>query len=291
MHLLININISHTYSTLQISNELPSGPSSGTSATAMPNSSGKFVEPVYYDWGDNWDQVSELVETAEVQSILMSCVNGVTDGYYFNEWDESKIWPFLFIGHRRYGNGEHEALMKKFLLPLQIKELNRSAADHMQSEGDTYIRNIAETCVKMELEEGVEMNEASIDEVIEADDMVETLYETESWSRDVHEAAEAILYAKNGPGSVRDVLLCTMGASFDFMPLNYILAKLVSPDDADLKVVAGSNYSVVFDEQRNIVFDNFWYFCDKISAAKLLEVSRKQPLSTDEFDKRGGLAN
>ena len=57
------------------------------------------------------------------------------------------------------------------------------------------------------------------------------------------------------------------------MPLNYILAKLVSPKGTKLKNCMGGEYSVVYDEQRNIVFDNFWYFIG-ISAPEALEKSR-----------------
>jgi len=99
-------------------------PTSGTTTTAIPNATGRFSESVYYDWGANWHRVSELVETREVQSVLMRCVNEVTDGYYFDTWDEGKIWPFLFNNFRHTGNGEEEALLEKFLPRSQVRELN-----------------------------------------------------------------------------------------------------------------------------------------------------------------------
>mmetsp|Transcript_12776 Transcript_12776/g.19151 ORF Transcript_12776/g.19151 Transcript_12776/m.19151 type:complete len:215 (-) Transcript_12776:172-816(-) len=205
-------------------------PTSGTSVTAIPNASGCFDEPVYYDWGANWDRVSELVESEEVQLVLMDCINEVADGYYWNDWDDKTIWPILFMSHRRYGNGEQDALMKRYLSPLQVNQ-------------------------------GVEW------------------YDTQ--------AAEKVLYDKNGP--IKDRLLCTMGSSYTFMPLNYILAKRVSPEDTELKVYVGNEYSVVVDERRNIVFDNFWYFCG-ISASEALAKSKNSPLSATEFDySLGGL--
>jgi hypothetical protein len=97
----------------------------------------------------------------------------------------------------------------------------------------------------------------------------------ESVSNQVMKAAEAIIYKKSGPGSVRELLLFTKGNSWAFMPLNYILAKLVSgnPDGSKLRTWFGTEYSVVYDEERNIVFDNFWYFLG-IPASECLEKSR-----------------
>ena len=104
-------------------------PTSGTTSISIPDASGRFAEPVYYDWGANWERVSELVETQEVQQVLMRCVNEVADGYYFNDWNGETIWPFLFLSHRRYGNGEQDSLMAKHLTPSIVRELNDIAAD------------------------------------------------------------------------------------------------------------------------------------------------------------------
>ena len=113
----------------------------------------------------------------------------------------------------------------------------------------------------------------------------EGLYESldEDVSNQITQAAEAVLYSMSGPGSVREVLLCTMWASYAFMPLNYILAKLVSSDDTKLKVCFSKHYSVVYDERRNIVFDNNYYFLD-IPASEALETSTKKPIHPDRFD-------
>mmetsp|Transcript_12983 Transcript_12983/g.15848 ORF Transcript_12983/g.15848 Transcript_12983/m.15848 type:complete len:139 (-) Transcript_12983:1123-1539(-) len=104
----------------------------------------------------------------------------------------------------------------------------------------------------------------------------------------ITQAAEAFLYAKNGP--IREILLCTVDVSYAFMPLNYILAKLVSPEDAELKICVGKDYSVVVDERRNIVFDNDYYFRG-FSASEALEESRNEPVDPSNFDySLGGLA-
>ena len=278
-------------------------PTSGTTATSVPDANGHYAEPVYYDWGSNWERVSELVETQEVQQILMQCVNEVSDDYYFNEWDESKIWPFLFVGWRRYGNGEQSALINKHLSASQLREVNGIAADWLLTsltcKNNEYTpRNIAVRLVELELESGEETEEEAIND--EAEEMVEMLRDSVhadtadvagSVSDQVLKAAEAILYSKNGPGSIREVLLCTVQRSHHFMPLNYILAKLVSPDDANLTVCVGSEYSVVYDEERNILFDNFWYFCG-VPASEALEKSRRDPLHPFQFDYTlGGLVN
>ena len=263
------------------------GPTSGTTATSVPDANGRFAEPVYYDWGANWDQVAELIETEEVQQVLMRCVDEVADGYYFNDWDENTIWPFLFLSHRRYGNGEQESLLAKHLSPPLVRELNDIAADRLLSEGEAEIasdrREVAVKLALWELEEGTELDEEVMNEEVEEmfddiswfDSDSGWFYESEL-HQNVHnhvtKAAEAIIYSKSGPGSVREVLLCTMGDSFSFMPLNYILAKLVSPSDTRLKLVQDGSYSVVYDEKRNIVFDNFWYFLG-IPASEALEKS------------------
>ena len=98
----------------------------------------------------------------------------------------------------------------------------------------------------------------------------------QSVSNQVMGAAEAIIYKKSGPGSVCELLLFTKGSSWSFMPLNYILAKLVSgyQDDTKLRKWMGREYSVVYDEERNIVFDNFWYFLG-VPASESLEKSSK----------------
>ena len=265
-------------------------PTSGTSATAVPNASGCFDEPVYFDWRANWHRVAELVETEEVQRVLMSCIDEVADGYYYSDWDEETIWPFLFMSHRRYGNGEQDYMMNKFLSPLQVRELNGIAADQMQTNGETYLseeynpKKLALQMISDEVEEEVE--EDAYHYI--ANEMVETLYENQEYGP-VTRAAEEVLYNKNGP--VKDILLCTMGNSYGFMPLNYILAKLVSPEDAELKLRVGREYSVVVDEQRNIVFDNNWYFLG-IPATEALERSRIGPLDPSEFDySLGGLVS
>lgn len=260
-------------------------PTSGTTATAVPDENGRFAEPVYYDWGANWDRVSSFVETREVQDVLMRCINEVTDGYYFTEWNEETIWPFLFVSHGRYGNGEQDGLLSEHLTPLHIKELNNFAADRLKIEGETYRSSeCSEVAVQLalsELESGEEMDEEAI---LEEMDRCFDLYDDDDeyynsqlyWSvrNQVMKAAEAIIYKKSGPGSVRELLLFTKGNSWAFMPLNYILAKLVSgnPDDTKLRTLMGTEYSVVYDEERNIVFDNFWYFLG-ISASESLEKS------------------
>jgi hypothetical protein len=268
-------------------------PTSGTTATAIPDENGRFAEPVYYDWGANWDRVSSFVETREVQDVLMRCINEVANGYHFTEWNEETIWPFLFVSHGRYGNGEQDSLLSEHLSPLHIKELNSFAADRLKIEGETYrswkCSDVAVQLALSELESGEEMDEEAILEEMDRcfdlhnddygnDDYGDEYYNSQlyqSVSNQVMKAAEAIIYKKSGPGSVRELLLFTKGNSWAFMPLNYVLAKLVSgnPDGTNLAQLWGREYSVVYDEERNIVFDNFWYFLG-IQASESLEKSR-----------------
>ena len=264
-------------------------PTSGKTTTAIPNESGRFEEPVYYDWGANWSRVAELVESREVQQVLMRCVDIVSEGYYYKEWDEETIWPFLFVQHRRYGNGEQSALMKKHLSASQLRELNGIAADRLQSDGDSILssdclKHTAASWASEELESGEKDKnvghgaEVMVDEMVEP--LVDRLMDSDVCSQ-LEEAAEAIMYTKNGP--VGDILLCTIGRAEAFLPLNYILAKLVSPDDTKLKVCFSEEYSVVYDERRNIVFDNNYYFLD-IPASKTLEKATRNPIFLDSFD-------
>jgi len=264
-------------------------PTSGTTTTAIPNEFGRFEEPVYYDWGANWGRVAELVESREVQQVLMRCVNEIFNGYSYKEWDEETIWPFLFVMQRRLGNGEQTALLKKFLTSLQVRELNDIAADQLQTDGESYLSSdcLKDTAALWASEE-LETGEKDEDVGRDAEDMVDEIVEQlvlHLMDSDIcfqlQEAAEAIMYTKNGP--VGDILLCTIGASYAFMPLNYILAKLVSSDDTKLKVCFSKHYSVVYDERRNIVFDNNYYFLD-IPASEALETSTKKPIHPDRFD-------
>ena len=265
-------------------------PTSGTTTTAIPNESGRFEEPVYYDWGANWGRVAELVESREVQQVLMRCVDVVSEGYYYKEWDEETIWPFLFVLHRRYGNGEQSALMKKHLSASQLRELNDIAADRLQSDGDSVLssdclKDTAALWACEELESGEKDENVGRDAEDMTDEMVDEMFQSLLDSGDIssqlEEAAEAIMYTKNGP--VGDILLCTIGRAESFLPLNYILAKLVSPDDTKLKVCFSEEYSVVYDERRNIVFDNNYYFLD-IPASKTLEKATRNPIFLDSFD-------
>jgi len=266
-------------------------PTSGMTTTAIPNESGRFEEPVYYDWGANWGRVAELVETREVQQVLMRCVNNVSEGYYYKEWDDETIWPFLFVMQRRLGNGEQAALLKKFLTPLQVRELNDIAADQLQTDAESILssdclKDTAAFWASEELESGEEVNgdvdgdaEVMVDEMVEP--LVDRLMDSDMQFQ-LQEAVEAIMYTKNGP--VGDILLCTIERAEAFLPLNYILAKLVSPDGTKLKVCSGSGgYSVVYDEGRNIVFDNNYYFLDE-PASKALEEATRNPIFLDSFD-------
>ena len=181
-------------------------------------------------------------------------------------------------------------MMNKFLSHLQVRELNGMTADQMQANGETYLSqeyNPKKLALQMISNyEGEEIEEDAYR--VMADEMVDTLDENTDYGQ-VTLAAEKILYNKNGP--VKEILLCTMRNSYAFMPLNYILAKLVSPEDAELKLRVGKDYSVVVDEQRNIVFDNFWYFL-RIPATKALEKSMNGPLDPSEFDySLGGLVS
>lgn len=87
----------------------------------------------------------------------------------------------------------------------------------------------------------------------------------------ITESAEAVLYKKDGP--LREIFLCTPTHSCAFMPLNYALAELLSPEDTELKAYASDRYSVMVDERRNIVFDNCSYFRGQ-SASVTLENAR-----------------
>ncbi|KAL7555045.1 hypothetical protein ACHAWF_018703 [Thalassiosira exigua] len=284
-------------------------PTAGTTATATPNAHGAFSEPVYYDWGANWDRVSDLVPTQPVQDVLKKCVVEAYGGYYFCEWDEDKVWPFLFNGHRRVGNGEEHALMGKYLPHSSVSEMNGLIANWYSERGVPLLRAMpnreydpkcaAENWVKRELESNETISDDDyasdewVDEWMLDEDALWEMIRDDRSGRKLVSAIEAIseahLYNKNSP--LRETLLCTTPNSYAFMPLNYVLAKLLSAEDAEFKIYASDKYSVVVDVRHNIVFDNFWYFVGQ-SASEALKRSRDRPqLTSFDFDySLGGLA-
>jgi hypothetical protein len=49
-------------------------------------------------------------------------------------------------------------------------------------------------------------------------------------------------------------------ASFAWLPLQFRLAVLLAPPNTLLRLLALDEYSLVMDVQRNVVYDNFWFF-------------------------------
>jgi len=45
-----------------------------------------------------------------------------------------------------------------------------------------------------------------------------------------------------------------------------MLAKLLSPPNTELRFLVSEEYSVIHDVTHNIVFDNFWYFCEVLAS-------------------------
>ena len=191
-------------------------PTEGTTATVVPDANGAFPQPVYYDWNANWDRVSELVSTQPVQAALERSVRDTSDGYYFDDWDEGKIWPFLFNLHRRYGNGEQDSLMREFLPREHVREMNGRVADWFRARGEEMLlskeynpKRLAEDCVASELEP--ESGVISEDEIAQwaqdnAEEMTDHLYDLiyheasgEELRREIWKASEAVLYNKDSP--------------------------------------------------------------------------------------------
>lgn len=193
-------------------------------------------------------------------------------------------------------------MMVMYLPHALVQRMNGRVANWFRTRGELLLSDEydpeyhAEMWVAEELDSEETINEDEYAEIME-DKMTDHLYEMihddasgRELLRDIGKTSEAFLYKKDSP--LRETLLCTLGSSYAFMPLNYTLAKLLSPADTKLKVFASDEYSVVVDERRDIVFDNFWYFVGR-SASAALEASRDWPqLMPSCFDySLGGLAN
>jgi hypothetical protein len=192
--------------------------------------------------------------------------------------------------------------MREFLPRDHVREMNSRVADWFLAHSEKMtscdpVGTVEEWVAEgLNSESGVIINEdecaAWADEIVEdlTDGFYEIIHDGDSGEEllsNIGKASEAVLYNKDSP--LRATLLCTLTNSYAFMPLNYVLAKLLSPEDAKLKILASNWYSVVIDEKRNIVFDNFWYFCGK-PASVTLERSRDVPQSKTFDFSLGGLA-
>jgi hypothetical protein len=274
-------------------------PKHGTTAYAAPNEKGVYAEPVFYDWGANWERVKTLVPGKRVQRALKLSLQGVADGYLFRPYERESIWPHLFVMHRRYGNGERDGMVNEYLPESFIRDVNNRMANYTQALGQVMVEDYLASPAEWDNEEEVEDDDDDNAVWEESIGLIwDEFFDYQLWEaslnspfvNDLHRLCEAKLYdPDNSP--FREKLLLCCPSSYGFMPLNYALAKLLSPWGTDLRVYASSEYSVVYDATHNIVFDNFWYFIEGIDAAETLEASKKLPRKDEsEFDySLGGL--
>mmetsp|Transcript_32556 Transcript_32556/g.53088 ORF Transcript_32556/g.53088 Transcript_32556/m.53088 type:complete len:473 (+) Transcript_32556:145-1563(+) len=229
-------------------------PTTGTTATTVCDADGCYAEPVYYDLKANLDKISKLIHTPALQHALKQSVDKAADGYYHSSWDSKKLWPFLFVQHRRFGNGEHGGLVKQYLPLKDVRRFNARVADWYEERAEQLLHD-----------EGISLEEYVHEGRIYHDERGETLLNL------INEEIQAIIYSEDVIG---EKMLAAMPNSFAFMPFNLKLAQLLSPLDAKLVEYESEKYSVVVDVQRNIVFDNFWYFVEGQTAADCINDSK-----------------
>ena len=268
-------------------------PITGTTAFCFPDERGVYYEPVYYDWGANWDFVKHLVPGTEVQNALCLSLKNC-DEYYFTAYDKKTIWPWLFNHHRRYGNGEQDCLMNQFLPPETIRKFNSQMADYLQAVGERWVKANAIMWNLHNDEDDEDCGDGG--EVLDEDvwltweeELQPFLWEASMgmgspFAHKFVKACEEALCDPDRADGMREKLLLCCPSSYRFMPLNYVLAKLVSPPHTELRIYASDEYSVIHDVTHNIVFDNFWYFCG-VSASETLSAAGKEPqLKPGRFD-------
>mmetsp|Transcript_7480 Transcript_7480/g.13106 ORF Transcript_7480/g.13106 Transcript_7480/m.13106 type:complete len:477 (+) Transcript_7480:145-1575(+) len=233
-------------------------PTTGTTATTVCDADGCYAEPVYYDLKANLDKISKLIHTPALQHALKQSIDHADNGsgYWFSSWDPKKLWPFLFVEHRRFGNGEHDDLVKQYLPLKDIRRFNARVADWCQERADQSLRDHG-FCISLE-------------------ELFQDIREEESGAKLldlIEEEIQAIIYSEDVMG---EKMLAAMPNSFAFMPFNLKLAQLLSPLDAKLVEYRSESgeYSVVVDVERNIVFDNFWYFVEGQTAADCINDSK-----------------
>ena len=223
---------------------------SGTTATspAMLHD-GVFSRPVYYDWGANFEKVLEIITHPEVQeslkvSIIQASKEPSTGYYGYAELDKRTIWPFLFCLDVRRNCVVKAGLKKNFLSKDIVKQCNGRIANWYASIGKRLIKEDRISILEAELMHGINLMS-----VFESGRKLRQL---------LLKSIDKELFKSNG--ALKELLLFAPKKTNAFKPFLYKLAEMLSPFDTKLTVYESETYSVVVDEKRNIVFDNFLYF-------------------------------
>ena len=225
-------------------------PINGTTSTFC-SSHGKYPVPVYYDWNTNWDEVSKVMHRSDVQEILKQCIENARnqDENEFSSCSANTIiYPFIYFLQGNYGEEVKSALSNKYLPKESIQEYNNRIAHWYNAIGKRLIK-----------EEGISLLDA--EDTYERDLMDEKgsgrkLMQIITISSD----RELLKIINNASSPMREMLLCAPTKANAFTPFNYKLAELLSPVGTKLSTYANEYFSIVIDEERNIVYDNFAYF-------------------------------
>ena len=211
--------------------------------------------PVYYDWGANWPQVAALLRTPEINKVLHFCVDAATrhDDYWFNRWDKKhweadqdeypeKEFPFWFLCHRRIGNGEQDQLLTHLMPTEQVRIFNGQVADYYADRAEVVLAETGEA-MSLDIEMDAHGNVSG--------------QEFQARMRDQYKA-----WLKDNLND--QTLMCSVGNSYQFMPLHYKLAQSLMPD-AQLVMYSssGGTYSVVYDTVHHIIVFDSCAACDK----------------------------
>ncbi|KAJ1407738.1 hypothetical protein B484DRAFT_423615, partial [Ochromonadaceae sp. CCMP2298] len=237
----------------------------GTTSTEIEKQ-GHFARPVYFEWQQHWHLVGPLFDRDDVQLMLEAGVNehkdfvdDITDYRLVPKYKRSIKWPWYHISQSRLGNGEQDSIIRE-LLPLEeVRKVRQREVALLQ----------AVDSVEWGLE-GLEQEEW-YDEVYQRVPAMQNLPQV---CTDTYE--EWLLKNHNDCR-----LLHAPACSYAWLPLLYKLAVLLAPPNAPLRLLASDEYSVVMDVQRNVVYDDFWFFYG-VDAETAVRKSAPSLVYTDE---------
>ena len=240
--------------------------SRGTTDTEVPDAAtGRYAEPVFFDFARQWARIKPLFDLPEVTATLRAAIDdictreGNSRDYYITPWDKVKgrqKYPFDFVHHRRYGNGEQDDLIREIMPAKQRREL--------------IVLNLQ---LKQEysLESGVPIP----DEVTDGDYAEVDAFYNEGFMQHQMHRLEPI-YRSFIDTQFDDARLL-LGVMWP-RPFNHLLARklaeLLFPESkAELKCQKTSAMAVAWWPRRNIVFDLCWFFVHGQTAIMSLQES------------------
>ena len=221
-----------------------------THTSSLLSSKDGFSKPVYYDWGANWEHISKIIYYPEVKQALQESIELANEAesnnfnFGYADWDERTFWPFLFSLDVRRNYVVKAGLKKNYLSKDLVKQFNLRLANWYNSIGKRLIK-----------EDRMSLFEA---EYMYGRNLMSEFKSGRKIVQIILKSIDKVLYKTDGP--LRELLLFAPTKTNAFKPFLYKLAEILSPPGTKLTAYDSDIYSVVVDEERNIVFDNFLYF-------------------------------